>query len=495
MREQPRLGLRPPTPDISAGHGSTIAAMRWWATAGFLVTAFGVMLTLFSPLFGYEYQVNQMPVIWFTTTLILAGLLYCFGLPLLIERTSARRDTPLRAVVLCIVVTGLVARLVLFASEPMLEDDYQRYLWDGAVTASGHNPYAVAPEHALAEGNNLDRIAREAGRVVRRINHPDLKSIYPPVAQAAFALAYALEPWSLTAWRSVLLAFDIATLTLILLLLREVGRSPLWSALYWWNPLVIKELFNSGHMEAVVLPFVLSALLLAIRKRHVLATGSLALAVGAKIWPGLLLPLVLRGSVRDGRSFLFAILVFVVLVALWAVPVWLGGVDSSSGFVAYASSWQTNSALFPTLERVASSTLAQTGLPTDLAGPVARGLLAVILAGLALAITVKPIEDPDDLIGRASLLVAALVVLSPAQFPWYVVWIAPFLPFRPWFGFLLLTASAPLYYLRFYFLAAHKPDVFDEIVVWIVWVPVWAALVFEAMHRRRPPAAESAANV
>jgi hypothetical protein len=472
-----------------------MAAMRWWATAGVLVAAFGVALTLFSPLFGYEYQVDQMPVIWLTATLVLAGLLYCLGLPLLVERASAKRDTPLRAVVFCIIVTGLIARLALFASEPMLEDDYQRYLWDGAVTASGHNPYAMAPEQALAEGNDLAKVARESGQVVRRINHSDLKTIYPPVAQAAYALAYAIDPWGLNAWRSVLLAFDIATLTLILLLLRDVGRSPIWSALYWWNPLVIKELFNSAHMEAVVLPFVLSALLLAIRKRHVLAAGSLAMAVGAKIWPGLLLPLVLRGSVRDGRSLVYAILVFVLLVALWAAPVWFGGVDSNSGFVAYASSWQTNSALFPALERAANSTFALTGLPTDMAGTAARGLLAVILAGVALAIAVKPIESPDDLIGRAGLVVAALVLLSPAQFPWYAVWFAPFLPFRPWFGFLLLTATAPLYYLRFYFLAAHKPNVFDEIVVWIVWVPVWAALALEAVHRRKTAAAEGAANV
>lgn len=492
MREQPRLrlsGHRYPQATVR------ITAMGWWATAGFLVAAFGVVLTLVSPLFGYAYQVDQMPVTWLTTTLVLAGLTYCFGLPLLIERTAARRDTPLRAAMMCIIVTGLAARLVLLASEPMLEDDYQRYLWDGAVTASGHNPYAVAPGQALAEGNSLGQIAREAGQVVRRINHPDLKTIYPPVAQAAYALAYAIGPWSLTAWRSVLLGFDLATLTLILLLLREAGRSPLWSALYWWNPLVIKELFNSAHMEAVVLPFVLSALLLAIRKRHVLASGGLALAVGAKIWPGLLFPLVLRASIRDSRSLAFAILAFALLVALWAVPVWLGGIDSSSGFVAYASSWQTNSALFATLERVSSSALAVTGLPIDLAGTAARGLLAVILVVVALAISIKPIEGPDDLIGRAGLVVASLVLLSPAQFPWYVVWFAPFLPFRPWFGFLLLTATAPLYYLRFYFLAAHNPDVFDEIVVWIVWVPVWAALAIEAGHWMRSPAAKSAANV
>ena len=40
---------------------------------------------------------------------------------------------------------GLAARAILFASEPVLEDDYQRYLWDGAVTAQGLNPMRSRP--------------------------------------------------------------------------------------------------------------------------------------------------------------------------------------------------------------------------------------------------------------------------------------------------------------------------------------------------------------
>jgi hypothetical protein len=42
--------------------------------------------------------------------------------------------------------------------------------------------------------------------------------------------------------------------------------------------------------------------------------------------------------------------------------------------------------------------------------------------------------------GRASLMVAALVLLSPAQFPWYVVWFAPFLAFRPCLGLIARSA-------------------------------------------------------
>jgi len=106
------------------------------------------------------------------------------------------------------------------------------------------------------------------------------------------------------------------------------------------------------------------------------------------------------------------------------------------------------------------------------------------LGGLACALSVRPIAGTDDLLGRASLLVAALVLLSPAQFPWYAVWFAPFLAFRPWGGFLILTATAPLYYLSFYFIAAGEPALFKHYVVWIIWIPVWTALLVEALGRR-----------
>jgi len=461
--------------------------MAGWALLGLLCVAFAIALTAASPRFGYAYEVAEMPILALVAGLVLAGLVFCFALPPLIARSLNVDAAMVRLFMAAILVAGLAARLVLFASEPILEDDYQRYLWDGAVTISGHNPYALSP-YAARQPNApsaFGRLAEEAGPVAQRINHPELKTIYPPVAQSAFALAHVLKPWSLAAWRTVLLACDVATFFLILLLLGETGRSPLWSALYWWNPLVLKELFNSAHMEAVLLPLVLIALLLTARRRQVIASISLAFAVGAKVWPVLLLPLVVRPLVTQKRKLTVALIIFGGLILLWATPILLGGLDANSGFAAYLANWKTNSALFPALEGLTATLLNAFNLTDVSAGGAARALIALALTGLAFALSVKPLKNTDDLMGRASLLVAALVLLSPAQFPWYVAWFAPFLAFRPWFGLLLLTATVPLYYMYFYFAAAGEPQVFRQYVVWIIWAPVWAALIFEAVRHRR----------
>lgn len=460
-----------------------------WAVLGLLLIAFAIAITAASPRFGYDYDVAEMPVPALVAGLVFAGLVFCFALPPLITRSLNADAAAVRLLMLAIIVAGLAARLLLFASEPILEDDYQRYLWDGAVTVSGHNPYALSPKAARQSEapSAYSHLADAAGPVARRINHPQLKTVYPPVAQGAFALAHILKPWSLSAWRTVILACDAATLILIVLLLGETGRSPLWASLYWWNPLVLKELFNSAHMEAVLLPLVLLALLFAVRGRQVIASISLAFAAGAKIWPVLLLPLILRPLTGHKLKLAAALALFGGLVLLWLIPVLLGGHDANSGFAAYLAKWKTNSALFPILQGGVATFLNAVNLADVSAGSLARALIALVLVGLALALSIKPLKDANDLIGRASLVVAALVLLSPAQFPWYAVWFAPFLAFRPWFGFLLLTVTAPLYYMYFTFAAAGEPEMFKQYIVWIIWVPVWAALIFEAV-RKRPDA-------
>ncbi|MGD9712622.1 MAG: glycosyltransferase 87 family protein, partial [Thermomicrobiales bacterium] len=397
-----------------------------WIFAAVATVLFSTLLTLLSSRFGYDAEVIDMPCLFLTGILISAGVVFVAAIPRLIAQTESARPGETMRLMAIIVAGGLVARLVLFASEPILEDDYNRYLWDGAVTVSGNNPYARSPLSAMESGphGTLGAVAAEAGDVLPRINHKSLTTIYPPIAQGAFALAHLIEPWSLTAWRSVLLIFDLGTLALLVALLNLTGRSPLWSALYWLNPVVLKEIFNSAHMEAIILPFVLLALLLASRRRPLLATAALSLAAGAKFWPALLLPLVVRQLWGERVRLAAALLIFLGLMALWLTPMLINGFNESAGLAAYVDRWQTNSALFPTIVSVLSSLQDWIGLRIVDAGGLARALIAAILTTTAIAIARPQLGRSDDLIARASLIVAALVLLSPAQLPWYTIWMA-----------------------------------------------------------------------
>lgn len=445
------------------------------------MSALAIALLVFGQRFAWERRLQDIPALELAAGLMIAGLVYGLIFPL-VRATLGAHASARRNALIWVLLLGLGLRLAMFPSMPALEDDYNRYLWDGAVTAAGYNPYAYAPEAALANRvpPRLQRLADEGILVLERVNHPELKTIYPPVAQAAFALAHWIEPWSLRAWRLVCLIGDGVSAALIVLLLSAMGRSPLWVALYWLNPLVVKELFNSAHMEAIVLPFVLAALLLLVQRRALLAAVTLGLAIGAKLWPLLLLPFALRPLLNEPLRLLTALLLLGAMACAWALPPWHGGLGSDSGFVAYATHWQTNAALFQLFQGVAESVMSALDWHALSAGLSVRLAIAAGLAILAIHLTRDDPVSPDAIVGRAAMVVLALFLLSPAQFPWYASWIlvfAPLLPLATHFG---VTLFLPLYYAAFHLLGTNQYASLNPWLMALEWLPIWALLMWDA---------------
>ena len=449
-----------------------------WIAVGCALLGAQLMVLWISGSFAYGIDPRYAPIWQLVALMVVSGIVF-----LTLLRAVPNTGTG-RGLVLWVVGLGLVMRAVMLPSTPILEDDFYRYLWDGAVTSHGINPYAHAPS-AAATPPGLGMLAAQSGDIVERVNYPGLRTIYPPVAQAAFAAAHWLAPWSLTGWRVMVIVFELAALGLLFALLRDMNRSPLWSALYWWNPLAIVQLTNAGHMDAIILPFVLGAIWLGSRGRVFLASGSLALAVGVKVWPVLLLPLLL-GPIRSNRKKLItAATVFFILTGLLAVPVLLAGLDQTSGFLAYGRHWQVNDALFTVIAWLvanAATPLVAADFDTSF---LARLLIGAGLLGTSLWLARGRVVDAETLSSHAMIVVAALFLLSPAQYPWYYVWLLPLLALTPRLSLLSLTALLPLYYLRFYFEARGEPGRFDHGVVWIEHLPVLALLVWEWLRAKR----------
>jgi hypothetical protein len=446
-----------------------------WLGTGLVLTAAVAVLIAWSASFGYEHHVVAMPVIPLVAGLMAVGLVVP-AMSWLVRQASVLGSGAQWRLVAAVLATGLLLRLALLASEPVLEDDYQRYLFDAGAVVAGMNPYAIVPAEAMEAdpASPLGQLAAEAGDTLRRINHPEYSTIYPPVAQAAFALAHLIGPYQIWAWRLVCLAGEAATVALILHLLARLGRHPLWAALYWLNPLMLKELAGSAHMEAVLMPLVLGALAGLLAGRHVIAAFVLALAAGVKIWPALLLPLVLAPLWRDPRRLALALAAFAVPAALLALPMALTALGRDSGLIAYASGWRTNSAILPLIEAV-------TG-----AGPAARVLIAGMLISFSAATAWRARDtDQESQILAAAAICGALFLLSPAQFPWYAAWVVVFLPFFPLPAVLALSVTMPLYYTAFHLMAREDYETFSRIIVPIEWAPVFSLLAMSGIERFR----------
>jgi len=386
-----------------------------------------------------------------------------------------------------IFIIGLLIRVVTLFSVPVLEDDYFRYLWDGAVTANGINPYKYSPQEILTGGvedSKIDELANRSGPIIKNINHPYLSTIYPPVSQLFFAVSYKFAPFDVYFWRVFLLLFDLITFFLLVVILRDLRLSSLNVLIYWWNPLLVNVIFNSGHFEVIIFPFLLGSLILAYRGKALSSVTALAVGVGVKLWPVLLLPVVLKLNYKKISDLFKPVLVFSILILAVFTPLILVKLSSSSGFVAYSQSWENNSSMFRLILLSLQQILSAENIHPGHAQKYARIFILLILAIWVFIQTVRYDSTALDLFRKSMYIVAALFLISPTQFPWYYTWLLPFLAVVPKFSLLLLTTQLSLYYLRFYFEPRGLIDIFNNYIVWIEFVPVWVLLVAEVRYKK-----------
>ena len=298
---------------------------------------------------------------------------------------------------------AVVFRLCGLAGGPFFEDDFYRYLWDGYRFATTGTPYGAAPEAFFVD----PAVPPLLQGVLDGINYPELPTIYAPVTQAVFLLAYWLQPASVTALQAILIAIDLAVVALLLRL--APARNVL---LYAWCPLVIKEVAFTAHPDGAGVCLLLAAIVLARDRRWPAAAVCLGLAAGSKTFGLVLVPLVLAGA--RVRHWL---LCGATLAAVYA-PFALRGATDLASLQVFAREWEFNSALFG---------LLAAGMPRD----GARLLLGAAFAGCWGWYYVKYLRGGSRGIPRGDWLYGALLAASPVINPWYLLWLLPFAAVYP----------------------------------------------------------------
>jgi hypothetical protein len=286
------------------------------------------------------------------------------------------------------------------------------------------------------------------------------------------AIATAL-PDSVTGLKAIMIFFDIGTILLILRLLNKTGVPPDRVLLYAWSPLVIFELAGSGHLEALMLPFVLLALLAGMDKKSALAGTALGVATLIKLYPAVLFPALYR---RRDKAFPLA---FGATILLGYLPYIYDAGGRVLGFLpSYFGAWEDfNVGLRYFL------TLALAPLTTS-PRPIAMFLVSALLGAVAVYVALK--KQADDFPWRGYLLVSAYLLLLPTSFhPWYLIWILPLLCIYPAWGWLYLSGAITLSYLKYIegFLALPFG------IRLLEFIPLYVLLGVQALRYRRPEAA------
>ncbi|MCZ6512806.1 MAG: hypothetical protein O6857_02655 [Nitrospinae bacterium] len=417
-----------------------------------------------------------------------------------------------------LVALGLLFRAALLPAQQIQEDDVYRYLWDGKVFAHEVNPYKFSPMEVTRlkefliqdpEGferrydpQSIDELSRlydlkwespESLVYQERINHPQVATLYPPLAQCVFRLAHHIQPDSILTLRLLFLMFDLMALMFIVWTLEALGMSRLWAMVYFWCPLVIKETFNSTHLDIIGIAMLCGTLFFVVKQRFFAANAFLALSVVGKLYPAILLPLLIQqqwraGKARTKNSLLkcsLSVLIFGGIVAVFYLPFIEIGWQNFSGLQEFATRWQQNDSLFALLVGFFGWFVESAGpvpFSYDLPSLLAKITVACLLGAVMLVLLFwrKEAEHPEPraVLEPFFIIMALVFLLSPVQNPWYLCWLVPFLCIFPWRAGILLTGLVGLYYLDFYF-DYQDLQHYSAWISWFEYLPFYLALGWE----------------
>jgi hypothetical protein len=346
-----------------------------------------------------------------------ASFLVLFGLAFLAYGCGAATASRLRGRVALttIVAIGLGARAMLLPTSPSLSTDAYRYVWDARVAAAGIDPYAYPPTAPELAG------LRDS-RIYPRLNHPTWRSVYPPPAQAFFRAVYWMAPDSVSAMKAALGIAELLALGALALLLRALELPAGRLVIYAWNPLLLVEIWGSGHLDAVVLTAVTVAALASARRRDALAAAVLGVGALMKLYPAILFVLL------PGRRRAPVIGAFAGVIAVGIIVTGGPGRWPLAAIGRYVRDEYFNPGLVRSFVNEPMLALAIT----------AAWVIAFAWRGGA-----------AHLAERAVPLVTGFIVLSPSVFPWYAVWLVPLLAVTPSAPLILFTGGVACAYTFF----------------------------------------------
>ena len=421
--------------------------------------------------------------------LVVAGIVYLLGAWRLVKKRSTQPSGACFTLPV-VLVAAAAMRILISLTPPLDTNDYERYLWDGAVTANGLSPYlyppgaTLYPDAAQKLPRGLKQLAADSGGLPGRIRQPYAPSLYPPVAQGFFALAHTISPFRPLGWRIILLLADAAAAFLVFLLLRERGLSLTWLALYLFNPLLIIENCQVLHLDALLVVLLMLFACLLHWHRPGWAALVLALAVGVKLWPIFLLPFLIARVGRHKMAQWKTLGIFGGVCAWLMLPYISALMEHTGGFTSLLKNWRTPLGLYPALERMVMAV-------SNLLMPMLEGQWLAFWGVLIFIFYFCVIQAGQitrqhrDLFHRVGLAILLIALIQPASYPWCFVGLIPLAAVSPRLALLLPSALMPLVYL----LPGHSHRLLWGV---LIQLPLWIGLVLDSgiWSRRKPEAAE-----
>jgi alpha-1,6-mannosyltransferase len=341
----------------------------------------------------------------FLVPLAVAGIAYLLA----IREFFSTPKFPRHVIVIGLMLASLW-HLQFLRMPPGPDDDIHRYVWDGRLQRLGYDPYFVVPSDPAFSGLHTSE--------TRTLNNPDVPSPYPAGAELFFRAVTAIHE-SAFALKVAFLLCDFAIVLVLLDILRGSRQGMHWVLAYAWHPLLATDVAGSGHIDIVGALLLLVSFAALGRRWRAVAAVAFGLAVAVKLLPIILLPLYWkRVRIRDG-------ILATIVVGLLYVPFLKREWIPIGSLGTYVQNFRFNDPVFATLERVAAPQLV-------------AGL--AVLVGLLIAIRLRS-GSPALSSDAFAWPMAGSLLCAPVVYPWYLLWMLPFLRSPSTLPILIWTVS------------------------------------------------------
>jgi hypothetical protein len=236
-------------------------------------------------------------------------------------------------------------------------------------------------------------------------------------------------------WMKVgMVGLESLTIWVLVKLLHGLGLRREQVLLYAWHPMLFWEVASSGHVDGAALPLMVLALLFYIRHKPVATGIALAAATLIKLYPIALFPALYRRS--EWRNWRMPVIVAGVVAAGYACYASVG--MHVLGFLPeYAKEEGLESGSRYFLLTLARHVLHWETLPTG----AFYAFAALLLLGLGIWAWLTSEANAWSAIRCSFVLASALMLLFSSHYPWYYLWLLPFVCMIPYVPMLYFTTA------------------------------------------------------
>lgn len=380
-------------------------------------------------------------------TIVFSSLIYLFTI-VLVYKTEIKLHHIFIAMIFV-----FIFKLLALQIEPVGSDDYYRYLWDGKVLVNGINPFQFPPN-----SESLNHL--HSSILPTEVTYPNIKTIYFPLSQAAFALAYLIGGETVWGLKFILLFFDILLTAGLFLIFKKRKLDYKFILIYVLNPLIFYQFFVDAHIDLLGIYFFLFSIYFLDDRKIV---SSIFLGASLMVKPTFIIALPILFFYEKGIfSKINRLIIPLILLAVSFIPFSLSA-NPFDTLMNYSRHWSFNGAVFNLFANFVNDTFT----------------IRIILLILFFLLYFLLLRYSKNVISSFYYSLMFFLLLSPVIHPWYAAWLIVLLVIYPKFSGVTFVS---LISLTFYTVMIYQAEGdWNEypLIIFLEYIPVIVLLVYE----------------